>query len=154
MSDLIIFFDGECQLCNGFVDFVLKQDRRAQCRFAALQSSYAEKALDPSVRDLKSIVVVQGDRVYRRSDGVLTVVHHLGPPWAWAYHLRVVPKPLRDGIYDIIAAMRYRLFGRRTCRLPDANERSRFLDVEIPADASHTNQGSVLQNQDTGHDLG
>ena len=135
----IILYDGVCGLCNRLVQFLLKHDREGRLRFAALQSDFAEKVLrrhgfDP--KDLDTVHVVENydqpdERVLQRSDAILRAGRELGGLWGASSSIsRVVPRPLRDLVYRLVATNRYRMFGKfDSCMLPDPNQRSRFLDV-------------------------
>lgn len=129
--EAIILFDGVCTLCNGWVDFVMRHDRRARFRFAPLQSAIGRRLAGP---DAGASIVLVGDG-YRvdQSTAVLTILSGLGGPWTVFRMLFLVPRPLRDACYRIVAANRYRWFGRReTCRLPTPGERARFVDDDLP----------------------
>jgi len=110
---------------------VIARDRGAQFRFGSLQSMAAgrllqEVALPNSATD--SFVVLEGDRVSTRSTAALRVVRRLPFPWWLAYALIVVPRPIRDRLYDWVARNRYRWFGRRdVCMVPTPELRSRFI---------------------------
>jgi predicted DCC family thiol-disulfide oxidoreductase YuxK len=125
-------FDGVCNLCNGFVDYVIARDPEAQFRFVSLQSDAARRLLsgvpiDPPVRE--SFVLIEQGRVFRQSEAALRVARRLGTPWSFAYPLIAVPRPVRDWVYGIVARNRYRWFGKRpTCRVPTPDLRRRFLD--------------------------
>ena len=126
----IIFFDGVCNLCNSFVDFLVRRDREHLFDFAPLQGSTARQLLPPHIpAELRSVVLWSQGEVHEKSDAALMILPQLGGLF---YLLRagwLVPKGLRDMIYDLVARNRYRLFGKReTCRLPTADERGRFLD--------------------------
>ena len=127
----LVLFDGVCGMCNRTVDFVLARDRAARFRFAALQSAAGQAALarhrlPPDYSD--SMVLIAGGRCHRYSTAALEIVRRLGLPWSILWALAVVPPPLRDVVYDFVAARRYRWFGKLdTCRLPTAAERERFL---------------------------
>jgi len=139
MNEPILFYDGVCGLCNRLVQFLLKHDRDGRLRFASLQSDFADKVLrrhgiDP--KDLDTLHVVENyqqptERVLQRSDAVLRASRELGGLWSALAALgKVVPRPLRDVCYRLVAQNRYRVFGKYdTCMLPDPNQRSRFLDV-------------------------
>jgi predicted DCC family thiol-disulfide oxidoreductase YuxK len=138
-SNPIILYDGVCGLCNSLVQFLLKRDRDGRLRFASLQSDFATKVLqrhgfDP--KDLDTMHLVEnydqpGERVLQRSTAILRAGRELGGVWSFLAALgRVVPRPLRDMFYGLVARNRYRVFGKyETCMLPDPNQRSRFLDV-------------------------
>jgi predicted DCC family thiol-disulfide oxidoreductase YuxK len=130
ISAPVIFFDGVCGLCNRFVDFVLRRDTHSLFLFSPLQGQTAARRLNAAdISDLKTVVVVDGDRAYRKSAAVIHVLARLGGFWrAAAGLLWIVPRPIRDLGYSWIANNRYAIFGKKeTCRLPSAEERSRFL---------------------------
>ena len=135
----IILYDGVCGLCNRLVQFLLKHDREGRLRFASLQSDFAAKVLgrhgfDP--KDLDTVHVVENydrpdERVLQRSDAILRAGRELGGFWSASSSIaKVVPRPLRDVVYKLVATNRYRMFGKfDTCMLPDPSQRSRFLDI-------------------------
>ena len=126
-----ILFDGVCNLCNGFVRFVIARDPGAHFRFAALSSPAAGRVLADAGVQLPipdTIVLVEDGVVYYRSDAPLRVARRLTFPWPLAYGLIVVPRFIRDRVYDFIAARRYRWFGRRdVCMVPTPELQQRFL---------------------------
>jgi predicted DCC family thiol-disulfide oxidoreductase YuxK len=128
----VILFDGVCNYCNHVVNFVLRQDRKKNLRFAPLQSAAGQRLLTEHGLDqtaFDSFVLIRKGKVYQKSTAALAVMNEL--PWYWkeVQILRVVPRFLRDTIYDFIARNRYRWFGRRdACMVPTADMRSRFLD--------------------------
>ncbi len=127
----VLLFDGVCNLCNGSVQWVLLHDRKAQFRFAALQSETGQAllrqfGLDPA--QLDTVVLVDGDRVFLRSDAPLEVARRLGGGWALLYAFKVLPRPLRNAVYDWVARNRYRWFGRQeACMLPRPEWKGRFV---------------------------
>lgn len=127
----IVFFDGVCGLCNTSVDWILKKDKSALHVFSPLQGSAASLALSPfELRDLSTIVLLKKGRLYKRSEAIAEILIELPGFWRWAgYFLKRIPLPLRDLGYDLIAKSRYTLFGKKEfCRIPTAEERSRFID--------------------------
>ncbi|MCK6694618.1 MAG: thiol-disulfide oxidoreductase DCC family protein [Thermoanaerobaculia bacterium] len=133
-SDLnfpVILFDGVCNLCNVSVQWVLKRDQKGQFRFAALQSGTGQRLLERFGQNRESfdtVVLVDGDRLFTRSDAAIEIARRLGKPWSWLALLRWIPKRLRDAAYDIVARHRYRWFGRReTCMLPRPEWKERFV---------------------------
>lgn len=129
-SHTTVFFDGVCGLCNGFVDFLVQRDRGRRLRYAPLQGTTAAQLalLQQLPRDLDSVVVVEGTRMRVKSDAALHVLAQLGGAWRAATLLRVIPRLVRDGVYDVIARNRYGWFGRReTCRIPAPDEAPWFL---------------------------
>ena len=126
----IVFFDGVCGLCAHSVDFVIRHDRQQQFLFAPLQGETARARLQQlSDTSLSSMVLLDRTREYRRSDAAWRVLVLLGGVWRIVgYGLRMIPRPLRNWGYSIIARNRYRWFGRKeACRLPTPAERGRFL---------------------------
>jgi predicted DCC family thiol-disulfide oxidoreductase YuxK len=128
-NEKIIFFDGYCGLCNGFVDFVLKHDRHQVFKFSPLQSDFAQANLPPEyVQDLSSVVVSIDGHHFRKSKAVFAVFNYLGPGWKLLFPFGFLPAPVLNYGYDLVAKNRYRFFGKReTCRLPSPQERSRFI---------------------------
>ena len=139
MPPPILLYDGVCGLCNRFVQFTLRHDRRAVFRFAALQSRLAASILarhgvNPS--DLDTVYVVLNrnqpeESLLARSDAVLFVLQQAGGIWsAVAFVLRIVPRQPRNWVYGRVARNRYQVFGRHdSCPLPSEETRSRFLDL-------------------------
>lgn len=126
----VLFFDGVCGLCNRFVDFILRHDRRRVLQMAPLQGETASRALSDGDRaSLSTVVLLRGGRIYRRSAAVVRVLWDMGRVWTIAGALLwCVPRPLRDIGYNLVASNRYRLFGKKeTCRLPTPEERERVL---------------------------
>ncbi len=126
----ILFFDGVCGLCNWSVDFVLKRDRQAKIQFSPLQGETARALLTPAdVSDLNTMVLWEGGRTYRKSSAAVRVLWRLGPFWkSVGLALWLIPLPLRNLGYSLVARNRYRLFGKKeSCRLPTPEERARFL---------------------------
>ncbi len=127
----VVLFDGVCNLCNGAVDFILRHDRSGDLLLASLQSDeagplLAQADLPPDYLD--SLVLVEGNRWYTRSDAALEIARRMGGAWKLAVAFKILPRFLRDGIYDWIARNRYRWFGKRdSCRVPTEAERRRFL---------------------------
>jgi predicted DCC family thiol-disulfide oxidoreductase YuxK len=127
----IVFFDGMCGLCNSSVDFVLRHDRLGRLKFAPLQGETAERLLPTADREnLGSLVLWDDGQLFRRSSAVVRILWRLSPVWrVLGWLIWLIPLPLRNAGYRLVAALRYRLFGKKeTCRLPSPDERSRFLD--------------------------
>jgi len=128
----VILFDGVCNLCSGFVQFVIPRDPSGRFRFASLQSPAASRVMMEAGAlpgEADSIVLVDGQRAFIRSAAALRIARGLRFPWPLLYGLVVVPRPIRDWVYDHIARNRFRWFGRRDhCMLPGPGIRDRFLD--------------------------
>ena len=125
----VVFFDGLCGLCNGFIDFVMKFDSRKSFYFSPLQSEYARNTLPAELtQDLKTVVAFIDGKTYKKSEAVFKVLQKLGGMWSFISLLRILPSSLSNFGYDLVAANRYSLFGKKeTCRLPTPEERLRFL---------------------------
>ena len=131
-SSSIVFYDGVCGLCDRTVQFLLKRDMAQRFKFTPLQGETAKRRTDlPD--DLKSIAFVTNhgtaqEQLYFRSEAVLRILDQLGGIWRMVSWLRIIPRPLRDAIYNAIAQRRYRWFGKfDTCRVPSPEIRARFL---------------------------
>ncbi len=131
-----ILFDGVCNLCNGFVQFVIRHDAAGQFRFAALQSAAGQALLaahghpltPAALADPASVVLVAEGRVYTHSAAVLRIAGRLGGGWRLAAVGWLLPAPWRDALYRFVARHRYRWFGRQaSCWLPTPALRARFL---------------------------
>lgn len=130
MQDQIILFDGECHFCDRSVQFILKRDRHGYFKFASLQSELGQKLLKKHQipTDTDSFVLVTSKQAYVKSTAALKVVRHLTGLWKILYIFILVPRPLRNFVYDVIAKNRYRWFGRKeSCDLPTPEMRRRFL---------------------------
>lgn len=127
----VIFYDGVCGFCNNSVQFVLKHDKKGVFRFAALQSEYARERLrdyPEAFRDMSTFVLQDNGKTYLRSDAALRIFRYLGGAWPALSALLVVPAFIRNGVYNQIAANRYKWFGKLDeCLLPDPAVRKRFL---------------------------
>ncbi len=135
-SPPVLLFDGVCNLCNAAVDFIIVRDSSARFRFASLQSDVAKRLLhdaDPERGDalassLSTSIVVAEGRVYTKSAAALQIVRRLDGAWPVLYAFIVVPRFIRDWVYDVVGKNRYRWFGKKdTCRIPTDAEAARFL---------------------------
>jgi predicted DCC family thiol-disulfide oxidoreductase YuxK len=127
----VVLFDGVCNLCNRSVQTILRHDRQARFRFASLQSPVGERLRDELGIDRKvdSVLLVEDGRWYKESDAALRIARGLGGAWKLLGIFRLIPRPLRDAAYRLIARNRYRWFGKReTCWLPTPELRGRFLE--------------------------
>jgi predicted DCC family thiol-disulfide oxidoreductase YuxK len=127
----VLLFDGVCTLCSGVVRFVIDRDRSGRFQFAALQSDAGRRLLGGLTEPLPdSFVLFEKGRVFTRSAAALRIARGLPFPWPVAWAFIIVPRPVRDWAYDVIARHRYRWFGRRdTCMVPTPEQRARFLDL-------------------------
>ncbi|HQV74220.1 MAG TPA: DCC1-like thiol-disulfide oxidoreductase family protein [Flavobacteriales bacterium] len=125
----IVFFDGYCGLCNGFVDRLLIWDKDHTLRFSPLQGDTAGRILPAPLRqDLGTVVLAVDDQIHTRSSAALRTLMLLGGGWKLAAVFLLVPPFLRNAVYDLIARNRYQWFGKHdACRIPSHEERSLFL---------------------------
>ncbi|GAB2625966.1 thiol-disulfide oxidoreductase DCC family protein [Belliella aquatica] len=127
----LVLFDGICNLCNQAVDFIIRRDKNDDFKVGALQ--------DPQVKDilktysinedyLDSLVLIQGDQIFYKSEAALKIARKLGRGWQIFYIGIFLPVSVRDKIYDWIGENRYKWFGKKeTCRLPSPEEREKFI---------------------------
>ncbi len=129
---MIIVFDAQCLLCNGWVQFILRHDRKARFRFASIQGDagrrlLAAEGLAPD--GLQTLLLVGDHRTWQHSAAIFRVLHGLGWPWRLAWLGWLIPPFVRDPLYRLIARNRYRLFGRSdVCIRPPPGHAARFLD--------------------------
>ena len=126
----IIYFDGLCNLCDGFVRFLLRHDRRGRFRFAPLQGETARARLGERFTggEPETLVLEEPRRFRTRSDAALAILTGLGGYWRMAGVFRVIPRPLRDALYNYVARKRFAWYGRReACRIPTPGEQDRLL---------------------------
>jgi len=129
--DGIIVFDGVCNFCNGSVQFLLRRERDATLRFAPAQTDVGSALLACHGMDaaqLESILLVEDEFAYQRSDAILRIVRHLSWPWQWLRLGWLLPRGIRDALYNTVARNRYRWFGQReSCMIPTKELRARFF---------------------------
>lgn len=132
MKEKIILFDGVCNLCNKSVQFVIEHDKHNYFKFASLQSNFGqsflkEKKLDQNNFD--SIIYIEDNKYYTKSSAALKIAKHLDKNIFWLNYFIVVPKPIRDFFYSLIANNRYKLFGKQeSCWLPTKELKAKFLE--------------------------
>jgi predicted DCC family thiol-disulfide oxidoreductase YuxK len=133
----LVLYDGVCVLCSRLLRFLLRHDHRAVFTFASLQSEAGRAMVarfGGNPDELRSFYVVANyrthdARMFRRSGAALLVAGELGWPWKAAVVLRLLPTPILDHAYDLVARYRYRLFGRyEQCPIPPPEVRARFLE--------------------------
>lgn len=127
----IILFDGVCNLCNGAVTFIIKRDKKDVFKFAALQSEIGRELtskfnIDTSKVD--SIILIDGEKHYEKSSAALRIAKYLSGAYPLLFGFMVVPKFIRNAVYDSIAKNRYKWFGKKeSCMIPTAELKSKFL---------------------------
>ena len=128
----IIFFDGVCNLCNNSVKFIIKRDKHKRFLYASLQSDAARDILlqfKIKNSNLDSIILLENGKFYQKSTAILKIAKQLNGLWKLNYGFLIIPKLMRDFIYDIIAKNRYKWFGKReVCMLPTGDMKLRFLE--------------------------
>ncbi len=128
----IILFDGVCNFCNAGINFIIRQDKKKIFRFAALQSRAGQQLAEEHnlpKKDFDSFILIENGKVYNRSTAGVKVYNKLPWYWKWTQVFWIVPKFIRDGVYDFIARNRYKWFGKKeVCMIPTPELRSRFLD--------------------------
>jgi len=130
-DDDVILYDGVCIFCSRWIRFVATRDTAHRFRFTAIQSPYGTRlaqafGIDPNDPDTNA--VVHGGIAWFKSDGSLTVLSRL-PGWSWVRVLFAVPRSIRDGVYNVVAKNRYRIFGKYdACIVPDAGWRARVIE--------------------------
>ena len=128
----IILFDGVCNFCNSAVNFVIKRDKNSALKFTTLQSGIAHQMLvnqNIPTNDLSSFVFIENKKIYTRSTAALRVCTYLTGLWPLMYGFIIVPKFIRDGIYNWIAKNRYRWFGKKEeCMIPTSEIKAKFLN--------------------------
>ena len=127
----VILFDGVCNFCNGMVNFIIKQDKKSNFQFAALQSEAGQRLLEQfQLPQLKfdSFILIDKGKLYKSSTAGLKLYNHLPWYWKWTQLFWIIPRFIRDAAYNIIARNRYKWFGRKDqCMIPTEEVRSRFL---------------------------
>lgn len=132
MEKHIVLFDGVCNLCSSSVQFILRHDKKDQFLFGSLQGNYGQEVLKkygmPS-NEFNSFMLLEGEQLYTKSSGALRMLRHLGGGWSLLYAFIIVPKFIRDAVYNFIAQNRYRWFGKKEeCWLPKPEWKKKFLD--------------------------
>lgn len=129
----IILFDGVCNFCNFWVNFVIKRDKKDLFRFAALQSEKAKELaahfdVNISIENPDTFILIDGQKIFTKSTAALLVCKQLNGITKILFLLIILPEFFRNIIYDLVARNRYKLFGRKeTCRVPTDEEKKKFL---------------------------
>jgi predicted DCC family thiol-disulfide oxidoreductase YuxK len=127
----VILFDGVCNLCNASVQFIIRHDKKQIFRFAALQSAFGQSALKKfnlADKNIDSVILVENNSVQLKSDAALNIAKQLGGIYSLFYVFIVVPKFIRNSVYDFIARNRYRWFGKQeSCMIPTPELKKLFI---------------------------
>lgn len=128
----VILFDGVCNLCNFFVQFVIKRDKKNIFKFASLQSKYGKDLLRRFAKDnsqFESVVLFNGVNIFTESTAALLILKKLGRGWRLMYIFIILPKFLRDAVYRFVARNRYKWFGKKEyCMVPTEELKSKFIE--------------------------
>ena len=131
IGEHVLLFDGVCILCNSLVQFIIKRDPTVKLKFAALQSDYGQlrlKEFNLPLHDFDSLVFISGNKFYTKSTAVLVALKEVGGFYKLLYAFVIIPKPLRDIVYSLIAKIRYKLFGKTdACLVPTAELKQHFI---------------------------
>jgi len=127
----IVLFDGVCNFCNGSVNFIINRDREAFFKFATLQSPIGAELLEKHNIDraeTDSVILIEHTEISMHSTAALRIARKLKGIWPLLYAFIIVPSPMRDFFYKLLAKYRYRLFGKMdVCMIPNPEIRARFL---------------------------
>ncbi|WP_405212094.1 thiol-disulfide oxidoreductase DCC family protein [Dokdonia sp. Asnod2-E02] len=133
MTKKIILFDGVCNLCNGAITFIIQRDKKDLFRYAPLQSEIGKELAAKHHIDLDkvdSIILVTEDKAYAKSTAALRIAKQLSAGWPLLAIFLILPRFLRDVVYDFIARNRYKWFGKKeACMIPTPELKSKFLDT-------------------------
>jgi len=129
---MIILFDGVCNFCNSTINFLIDRDKKGVFKFAALQSEPGREILKKhnitTLTDFDSVILEKDGKLYQKSDAALEIARSMNGLWKLLYGFKIIPKFIRDFVYDLVAKNRYRLMGKMdACRLPTPELRARFL---------------------------
>lgn len=129
----ILLFDGVCNLCNSSVNFIIDHDPKGHFKFAALQSEFGQKKLEElgfDQEEFDSLVLLSGDKVYKKSSAALRIARKLSGLYPLLYVFIIIPPFIRHGVYNIIAKNRYKWWGKRdSCRMPTPELKARFVEA-------------------------
>lgn len=128
----VVLFDGVCNFCSGAVNFVIRQDKQKKLRFAALQSAAGQRLLQAyklPTQHFDSFVFIENDKAYHSSTAGLKLYNQLPWYWKWTQVFWLIPRFMRDALYNLVARNRYKWFGKKeSCMVPTPDLRSRFLE--------------------------
>ena len=132
MDKPIVLFDGVCNLCNSAVQFIIRHDKKNTFMFTSLQSDTGKKLLaqyDLPLNELNSFILIENNKAYTRSSGALRVIKKLKGLWPLLYGFIIVPKFIREGVYNWVGRNRYKWFGKQeACMIPTPELKARFLN--------------------------
>jgi predicted DCC family thiol-disulfide oxidoreductase YuxK len=131
-SQPLIVFDGDCVLCSRSMRLILRLDKKQRFRFATAQGAIGQglyRHLGLPTDIFETYLLVSDGRAYQRTAAVIEIAKRLGWPWKAGAALVIIPRPVRDALYNLVARHRYRIFGRSTaCGIADPAVRERILE--------------------------
>jgi len=126
----ILFYDGECALCNRCVQYIIKHEKGEELLFCSLQSDFAKQELEKYHYDFgltNTLVLIKDNKAYFKSDAALILQKFLKEPYSWLYAFTIFPKFFRDWVYDIVSRNRKKWFKKQFCFMPDEKLKKRFI---------------------------
>ncbi len=129
-NPIIVFYDGQCGLCNRLVNLLLRLDHKKRLKFSPLQGQTAKTKIPNELSEnLNTMALLKNGRVYTKSDAAFEVMKTIGGIFSLFYIFKLIPRFIRDAVYDFISKNRIRWFGQsESCRMPTKEERTLFLD--------------------------
>lgn len=126
----LIIFDGICNICNKWVDILIRQDKKKIFYFASLQSDFGKEILQRFPANADSAILIHTGKIFTNSDVIVEAARILGGKWLMVHFLlKLTPRIIRNGVYTLIARNRYKWFGKRKeCLVPDERFMERFID--------------------------
>jgi len=131
-TEIVLLFDGVCNLCNGVVRFIIPLEPAGKIKFAPLQSNSGQKILKKfglPQKKIETFVLIKNNRFYIKSSAVLEILKSLNFFWPLGYLFKGIPRFIRDGVYDLVAKYRLKIFGsREACMVPTPDLKNRFIE--------------------------
>ena len=128
----VILFDGVCNLCNASVQFIIKHDKKSVFRFASLQSEFGKRIIekfDLANKNIDSVMLFENNTIQLKSTAALQIAKRLGGIYSALYVFIIIPRFMRDSIYDFVARNRYRWFGKQeSCMIPKPELKKLFIE--------------------------
>jgi predicted DCC family thiol-disulfide oxidoreductase YuxK len=128
----IIIFDGVCNLCNSSINFIIKRDKAKKFFFTPIQSDKAKELMSKyhfNTQEINTLILIKDEKCFSKSDAVIEITKELSSYWYIFSYLKILPKSMRDYLYDVLSSNRYKLFGKKNvCMIPTKELVDRFLD--------------------------
>ncbi len=128
---ITVFYDGVCKFCDKTVQFLLRRNKNGVFRFATLQDARSLNILPPSLEQVDSIIILVSGKYMVKSQAVIKLASFLGFPYRLISHFGWIPTPISDFLYDQVAKVRYKLFGKyESCVIPDSHQMQHFVSKQ------------------------